>query len=198
MSGVAGDDLRADHARFLRIDAAFRASDLAPLRGAIGPVEGFPNIVAHPAIGLCLTYAIYHSPLALVRALLDAGADVRGDAGDGFPPVIAALSTFESAPGGPAREDAPALLELLLARGGDVAERGINDFTPLHLAAGIDHLGAVDLLLAHGADPNAMTRIDDCETPLEVALQAGHAEVVARLRPITGRARASRRRTTRD
>jgi hypothetical protein len=42
-------------------------------------------------------------------------------------------------------------------------------------------------LLAHGADPNAITRIDDMETALEVASVAGHDAIVARLRPLTTR-----------
>lgn len=104
---------------------------------------------------------------------------------DGFPPLIAALSTFESVPGSAARSDAHERLALLLARGADVARRGINDYTPLHIAAGIGDLRAVDLLLAHGADASAATRIDDGETPLDVALGAGHMEVAARLRPLT-------------
>jgi ankyrin repeat protein len=182
---MTGRGRPADSESFLRLDAAFRAGDLDALRAAMGPVEGFPNVVAHPAIGLCLIYAIYHSPIALVRALLDAGADVRRDAGDGFPPLIAAVGTFKPAPGARARADAGDLLELLLSRGADVGERGINDFTPLHLAAGLGALPAVDLLLAHGADPNAVTRIDDRETPLDVARQAGHLAVVARLEPLT-------------
>lgn len=182
---MATGDSRAGDARFLRLDAAFHSGDFETLRQELGAENGFPNVVAHPAIGLCLIYAIYHSPLGLVRALLDAGADVCRDGGDGFPPLIAALSTFETVPGSPSRGDAHELLALLLARGADVAQRGINDYTPLHIAAGIGELRTVDLLLAHGADASAATRIDDCETPLDVAIGAGHMQVAARLRPLT-------------
>jgi uncharacterized protein len=75
---MASDDTPADPNRYRRLDSAFRRGDLGALRGELGALEGFPNVEAHPAMGLCLTYAIYHSPLALVRALLEAGADPNG------------------------------------------------------------------------------------------------------------------------
>jgi ankyrin repeat protein len=176
-----------DYARYRRLDAAFRAGDYAALRAELAALEGFPDVVAHPAMGRCLTYAIYHSPIALVRALLEAGADPNGQDGDGFPPLIAALSSAVAAPGASTRMDAHELLEVLLAHGAGAGQRGINDYTPLHLAAAHGDLRAVDILLAHGADPNAITHIDDMETPLEVAAAAGHQAVVDRLRPLTTR-----------
>ena len=60
-----------------------------------------------PAIGRCLEYAIYHSPLPFIRILLER------------------------------------------------------------------NLPAVELLLAAGADPRLRTRIDDGQTPRELAEQAG-------------------------
>jgi ankyrin repeat protein len=97
------------------------------------------------------------------------------------------LSSGVAAAGATVRTDVHELLELLIAHGADVGQRGINDYTPLHLAAGEGNLRAVDLLLAHGADPNAITRIDDMETPLELASAAGHRAVADRLRPLTVR-----------
>jgi ankyrin repeat protein len=174
--------------RFLRIDAAFKAGDLAALRAELDDDDDrFPNVVLASGIGDCLTYAIYHSPVAFVAELLDLGADPNWPADDGFPPLIAALSCATSAPGSPARPDVREIVELLLARGSDVQQRGVNDYTPLHWAAGDGDLAMVDLLLAHDADPNEITRIDDMETPLEVASVAGHSAVVARLRPLTTR-----------
>jgi ankyrin repeat protein len=41
---------------------------------------------------------------------------------------------------------------------------------------------AVELLLAAGADPQARTRIDDYETPIELAERAGLSEIAALLR----------------
>jgi ankyrin repeat protein len=76
---------------------------------------------------------------------------------------------------------------LLLDHGADIEQRGINDCTALHLAASQGDLGLVDLLLAHGADPNSTTRIDDPVTPLEEAEAAGHVTVADCLRPLTTR-----------
>ena len=63
----------------------------------------------------------------------------------------------------------------------------MNDYTPLHWAAGDGDRAMVDLLPAHGADPNEITRIDDMETAMEVASVAGHSKIVERLRPLTTR-----------
>src|SRR5262249_53578159 len=115
------------------------------------------------------------------------GADPNWPAGDGFPPLIAALSCARSSPGAPARPDVYEILELLLDRGADVGQRGLNDYTPLHWAAGVGIVSIVDLLLAHGADPNESAGIDDMEAALEVASVAGHSKVVDRLRPLTTR-----------
>lgn len=75
--------------------------------------------------------------------------------------MIAALST--------SRDDRLEIVRLLLARGAHVQQRGLNDWTPLHYAVNLDDGLAIELLLAHGADIQARTRIDDCATPVEEA-----------------------------
>jgi ankyrin repeat protein len=70
---------------------------------------------------------------------------------------------------------------VLLAVGADPSQRGVNDYTPLHWAAGDGDEGAVELLFAHGADAGARTRIDEHETPGELATRAGHRGVAERL-----------------
>ena len=103
--------------RLLRIDAAFKAGDLAALRAELDDDDDrFPNVVVADSIGDCLTYAIYHSPVAFIAELLDLGADPNWPADDGFPPLIAALACGRSSPGSPARSDVHAIVELLLAR----------------------------------------------------------------------------------
>lgn len=187
MTAVAPAHDVNDVNRFRRLDQAFRTDDLNALRDELGDDDEFPNMIAHPAIGACLTYAIYHSPIELVAALLAAGADPNWPADDGFPPIIAALTCAVPTPGATTRTDVHELVEMLLAHGGEAGQRGINDYTALHVAAGNGDLDAVEILLAHGADPNEITRIDDLETALEVAASAGHHAVVDRLRPLTSR-----------
>ena len=169
-----------EHDRFRRIDAAFRAGDLAALRASVEDPEVVPNGAAMPlAIGLCLEYAIYHSPLAFVRTLLEIGANPNPDRCDhiGFPPLIAALSASQSHPGHPARPDALDIMKLLLEFGADPNQRGINDYTALHMAVNVRNLAAVKLLLDAGADAALRTQIDEYETPREMAVSAGLIEI---------------------
>jgi uncharacterized protein len=167
--------------KFQQIDTAFHAGDLEALRAAVDDPAAVPNGRMHDAIGSCLVYAIYHSPFAFIRALLQAGADPRAPADDGFPPLIAALTCSRSVPGATSRTDVDEIVRLLLASGADPNQRGIDDYTALHMAVAERNALAVQLLLEGGADPEVRTRIDDCETPLEMARAAGLADIAALL-----------------
>jgi len=176
------DDQRcAEAEQFRRIDTAFKQGDLAALRAAVDDPAVIPNGPMPLTIGRCLEYAIYHSPLAFIRTLLDIGADPNPADHSGFPPLIAALSCSRSRPGSPARPDVPAIVSLLLEFGVDPNQRGINDYTALHMAVGERNAEAVKLLLAAGADPQARTGIDDYETPIELAERMGRADLSALL-----------------
>jgi len=162
---------------FRKIDAAFRNGDLAALRDAVDDPASVPNGPMPLMIGSCLVYAIYHSPLPFIRTLLAIGADPNPAVDDGFPPLIAALSCSQPQPGSPGRSDTLDVIKLLLTFDADPNQRGINDYTPLHMAVGECHLPAIEALLEAGADPRLRTRIDDCETPLEMAESAGLVEI---------------------
>jgi len=125
------------------------------------------------AIGSCLEYAIYHSPRSFIQTLLDLGADPTPEDHAGFPPLIAALACSRSDPGSPGRQDVVEVVRMLLDAGADPHQRGVNDYTALHMAVAENNVPAVRLLIARGADPSLRTRIDDCETPLEMAERAG-------------------------
>jgi uncharacterized protein len=167
------DERCAEAARFRRIDAAFRQGDLDALRTAVDDSGMVPNGRLPNGIGSCLVYAIYHSPIAFIRTLLESGADPRAPADDGFPPLIAALSCTRAQPGTTARADVNDILRMLLSFGADANERGINDYTPLHMAVAERNPIAIQILLESGADPELRTRIDDCATALEMARAAG-------------------------
>jgi len=162
-----------------RIDRAFRDGDLAALRAAADDPDAVPNGPMPAAIGSCLVYAIYWSPLPFIRELLKSGADAAMPAADGFPPLIAALSCTRDAPGANRRPDVNEIVRLLLAFGADPNQRGINDWTALHMAVAERNPLAVQLLLDAGADANLRTRIDDCETAAEMARRAGLDEMAA-------------------
>ena len=131
------------------IHEAYQRGDLEALKTLLGSQE------------IDLEYAIYHSPLVFVRTLLELGADPNYEDPAGFPSLIATISTD--------RPDKYTLVELLLARGANIQQRGVNDYTPLHYAAARNDAKLIELLLARGADPNARTRIDEFATPAQEA-----------------------------
>jgi hypothetical protein len=174
-------DRGADAKRFQQIHDAFSRGDLDGLRSAVDHPAAVPNGRVHDAIRSCLVYAIYHSPLSFIRTLLEMGADPNAPADDGFPPIIAALSCSRDVPGVTARSDVEEVLRLLLSRGADPDQRGINDYTPLHMAVAERNALAVQILLDAGADPELRTRVDECESPIEMAVAAGLVDLAAML-----------------
>ena len=177
----------AEYAKFRKIDEAFRMGDLSALRAAVDDPGSVPNGPMPIAIGPCLEYAIYHSPPPFIRTLLENGADPNPTDHAGFPPLIAALSCSNPRPGAAGRLDVGEIVQLLLSFGSDPNQRGLNDYTPLHMAVGERNLRAVEVLLEAGADPRLRTRIDECETPREMAEKVGLPEFAELL--ATGEAR---------
>ena len=142
----------------LIIHEAFKQGDFAGLKEALGHPPDYPDCSGPPTIGYILGYAIYHSPLAFIRTLLEHGADPNYTDHAGFPSLIAALSC-------PERPDMQEIMELLLSHGADIQQRGMNDYTPLHYAAAGNDVTMIEWLLGHGADLNAKTTIDEYATP---------------------------------
>ena len=173
------EDRCAEAARLQRIDDAFRGGELEALRAAVDDPAAIPNGQLPIIHSSCLVYAIYLSPLGFIRTLLEIGADPNAPVDDGFPPLIAALSCGREVPGSQPRRDVDDVLRLLLSFGADPNQRGINDYTPLHMAVAERNALAVQILLDGGADPDLRTRIDDYETPLEMARAIDRADIIA-------------------
>ncbi len=172
----------AEAKKLQRIDDAFRKGDLDGLRAAVDDPAAVPNGRMPDTVGTCLVYAIYHSPVDFIRTLLEIGAGPNSPAGDAFPPLIAALSCAGDSPAAARRTDVHDIVRLLLSFGADPNQRGINDYTPLHMAVAARDPLAVQILLDCGANPELATRIDACETPLEMAEAAGLVMFAAMLK----------------
>jgi hypothetical protein len=172
------DDRCAEARRLQQIDAAMRAGDLDALRAAVADPSVIPNGDLHPSMGSCLVSAIVVSPLPFIRTLLERGADPNAPADDGFPALISALVSGRQGPGMTPRDDVAELVRLLLAFGADPNQRGINDYTALHMAVAEGNGLAVQILLDGGADAGLRTRIDDYESPTELARAMGRADLV--------------------
>ncbi|RRI00914.1 ankyrin repeat domain-containing protein [Mesorhizobium tamadayense] len=152
---------------FKAIDDAFKAGDFEGLGRALGDSARWfdERMPFELGLGHPLEYAIYWSPAAFIAALLEAGSNPNYQDHAGFPSIIAALSTE--------RPDRLEIVRILIEHGADPNMRGVNDWTPLHYAVSRRDTEAIRLLLASGADPSLRTRIDDYETALEGAVEAG-------------------------
>ena len=172
----------------IAFESAMAANDLVAARAALGDPPDWPNSIEPYMRNTVLRVALGASTLTTIQQLLDLGADPNLEpVDDGFPALIDVLHHR--------RDDRPELahrwtdrndvLRALLAAGADVHARGLNDWTALHLAVIDDDPVAVQLLLDAGADPHAKTRIDDLESPLDIAESSAPKalEVLRRHRP---------------
>lgn len=119
--------------------------------------------------------------LALLDALLLAGAEVEAVADKGLTPLLLLLGA-RAEPGTPAREDVLlGGLERLLDEGARLDARDARGFTALHLAALHGLLQVAQVLLQAGADVQARDALG--RTPRELALVRGYVDLAAELVP---------------
>ena len=136
-------------ALFRAIDEAFRDGEMDALRAALGNPADFPNTRLPPELELgevILHHAIYFSPIAFIAALIGNGASVRYVNSENIPPLFAAILSE--------RDERGDIMRLLLDNGADILQQGYNDWTALHLAVNARDVEAIEILVAHGADPH--------------------------------------------
>lgn len=157
----------------LRLCDALDAGDMMGVREVLGSPASLAGAVDGYTGDPLIQLAIGRCTPAFLHELIAAGGDVNYQCLDGFPSLLAALTS--------PREDRHETLRLLLDAGADVTQRGMNDYTPLHMAASLDDVVAIEMLLKFGADPHARTTIDELATPLEEARMLGKSAAVAAL-----------------
>jgi uncharacterized protein len=166
--------LAAEIARRRRDLDVFEASatgDLERVRELVAKDAGLVNGLAQDGF-TPLGLAAFFQRSEVVAFLLDAGAD----------PNLASRNALQVRPLHSAVAGGPDLdvVRLLLDAQAEVDARQRHGFTALHSAAQNGALPQVELLLARGADPGALT--DDGRTALSYAEEARRPSVVERLR----------------
>ena len=176
------EDRCTEAKKFQRIDDAFRNGDLEALRAAVDDPGVIPNGLMprhHRSVSrLCdlSQPAGVHPHAARDRRRSQCACRRRLSAADRGALLHASRAWRDT------RTDVAEIIRLLLAFGTDPNQRGINDYTPLHMAVAERNAAAVRLLLDGGADPDLRTRIDSYETPLEIADALGFSDIAAMLR----------------
>ena len=141
--------------------AAVRAKDARAVRRLL---DEEPGLASARGVGgeSAVLAAIYAGADEIARLLVERGA---------------ALDVFSAAAAG----NLPALERRLGEDAREATAFAADGWTPLHLAAFFGHAAAVDLLLARGADPRALSRNPTANTALHAAAVRGHRDVVERL-----------------
>lgn len=153
--------MNRDYQDFNYILEALNRVNEAELREITQLVANFPHGQDDMLDTSWLIHAIYHGSFASIKWMLSQQVAVDILDNDGYTPL---LSIIESD-----RPDKYEILKLLIARGAPINQKGINDWTPLHMAAARNDLKALEILINYGADLTIKTAIDNYATPLEEA-----------------------------
>ena len=124
-------------------------------------IEDFPSGVDDFIQRHWITNAIDCGSLGAIQWILSKGVDLSFRDDEGYTPILSAID----------RElpDKYEIIQLLIDHGAPINKKGVNDWTPLHLAAVREDLEALRILIANGADISVRTEIDAYATALEEA-----------------------------
>jgi ankyrin repeat protein len=160
-----------------RVMAALAAGTPDEWEALAAELPGFPEGVDDLVRRRWIINALGSGSAASVEWMLRKGVtlDFRDD--EGYTPVHAAIERRAG--------DRYELLERLLEAGAPVNLKGINDWTPAHMAAARDDVEALEILVRHGADLSVRTVIDEYATPLEEARHLGRTNAVRYLETLS-------------
>ena len=154
-----------------------KSGDVVKLEELSALIDGFPDGADSWLGRRWILHAIDVGATATIEWMLSRGVDLAFRDDEGYTPVLAAIESR--------RADRLNLLERLLGAGAPVNLKGINDWTPAHMAAARDDIEALQVLIAHGADLSIRTEIDDYATPLEEARNLGRLKAAAFLEGVS-------------
>lgn len=144
-------------------------------------VDGFPHGVDSVVGRRWIINAIDEGSLLSIKWMLSKGVDLNFCDDEGQTVLLAAID----------REVADRLevLELLLIHGAPANLQGIYEMAPAHLAALRNDVGALQILVRHGADLSMRdcNRDHDRGTPLENAEDMDATEAIEYLKEVTAR-----------
>lgn len=165
--------LTAQQDEYTRVVQALKLGTIDGLERLTREIGGFPTgidpLVGQPWIMAAIESGSYEA----IDWMLRRPVDLAFRCDDGYTPLHAALERQAS--------DRHPVLELLLQHGASVDLKGPNDWTPAHMAAALDDVEALRILVRYGADLSIRTQIDDYATPLEEARNLGKLKAAAYL-----------------
>jgi len=167
------------------------AGDVATLKAIAMNNGDFPNGRDDFVHRHWLINAIDCGNRDIVEWMLKEGVPANVDCDAAFPVLHSAIGREAS--------DKYEIIELLIAAGADVNQRGLNGYTPVHYAASLNDIKSLEMLRNAGADLTKQTNVDDYATPLEEAVEFGWSEeVIHWLRTSTEQASSGQPATRRE
>jgi ankyrin repeat protein len=148
-----------------RVMSALQSGGREQWEAIAAELPGFPDGVDDFIHRRWIVNALGSGSAASVQWMLTKGIDLDFRDDEGYTPVHVVIQR--------AAADRHELLEALLRAGAPVNRKGVNDWTPAHMAAACDDVAALRILVRYGADLSIRTAIDDYATPLEEARHLG-------------------------
>ena len=161
---------------FERVLGILRSGTTADWETLSRELPDFPHGVDDLVQRRWIINAVYGGSKAAIEWMLEKEVELNFRDEEGYTPVLTAIERQ-----GPDKHE---ILEMLLRAGASPNLKGINDWTPAHMAAARDDVEALKRLIRYGADLTVRTDIDDYATPLEEARTLGSLKAVSYLESV--------------
>ena len=164
----------SEHRDYRYVMDLLRSGDVADFEALCKRVENFPDGVDGFIGRRWIINALDCDSVAAVNWMLSRKVDLAFRDEEGYTPLLTVIDGK--------KKNKYALLRALLEAGAPVNMRGINEFTPAHLAAIHNDVEALRMLAIYSADFTIRTTIDDYATPLEEAERCEQSQAITFLR----------------